>query len=424
MNHRFLISGMLVLLVVLLAPGGPLLADEEQPAGKGEAVDHCVSCHTSEDMLPEGHSEADVHMKPGLSCAGCHGGDPSSDDPDVAMSKKAGFRGVPARADIPAFCGRCHSDIEFMRRYQPRIPTDQVTQYYTSVHGHRLKTGDTKVADCTSCHTSHAILPASDTRSSVHALNVPATCGHCHGDAGYMASYGIPTDQYEKFKGSVHGVALLENQDTGAPACNDCHGNHGATPPGITSIGQVCGHCHVNNMQYFSDSPMGRAFAAEGYHGCEECHGNHGVKKTSDSMVGTAEASVCMNCHADGDDGYVAAGKIYGELTALDSLYTQAVSAQEEVRRIGMDDVEIAYMLQESHQSLIQARTLVHTFDPERVGEKTGEGVEKAKGALEAAAAQVREFDVRRRGFGLATLFTTVLVVALFFYIRQMEGSA
>ena len=414
----------LVLLCALFAHAAPPARGDDLPQSTvpAAAVDHCVQCHTEEDLLPEGHLAADAHMKPGLSCAGCHGGDPSAEDQERAMSKAAGFRGVPARKDIPAFCGRCHSDIEFMRAYQPRIPTDQVSQYLTSVHGHRLKDGDTKVADCTSCHSAHGILPASDTRSTVHALNVPATCGRCHGDADYMASYGIPTDQFTKFATSVHGMALLENQDTGAPACNDCHGNHGATPPGTTSIGQVCGHCHVNNMQYFSDSRMGRAFAEEGFHGCEECHGNHAVQKTSDAMVGTSEGSVCLDCHSDGDRGFAAAGKIHAELSGLDALYSDAVAAQSEVQRIGMDDVDIAFLLQESHQSLIQARTLVHTFDPDRVREKTDEGVAKAKSALEAAAAQVKDFHVRRRGFGLATLFTTVLVVALFLWIRQMES--
>jgi predicted CXXCH cytochrome family protein len=237
-----------------------------------------------------------------------------------------------------------------------------------------------------------------------------------------MATYGIPTDQLTKFSTSVHGVALLEDQDTGAPACNDCHGNHGATPPGISSIGQVCGHCHVNNMQYFTESRMGRAFAEEGFHGCEECHGNHAVARTSDAMVGTAEGSVCVGCHSEGDAGFEAAGKIHAEVTGLGALYDEAVAAQGEVQRIGMDDVEIAFMLQESHQSLIQARTLVHTFDPERVRAKTDEGAARARGALEAAAAQVKDYHVRRRGFGLATLFTTVLVVALFLWIRQLEA--
>ncbi|HEX5132984.1 MAG TPA: cytochrome c3 family protein [Candidatus Krumholzibacteria bacterium] len=422
----FMVSCLAVTMLALslaarLAMAGDTQAEPDASAAQ-EAVDNCVACHTENDMLPAGHLDADVHMQPGLSCAGCHGGDPTSDDQEIAMSKAKGFRGVPERRDIPAFCARCHSDIEFMRRYQPRIQTDQLSQYLTSVHGHKLAQGDQKVAECASCHTSHAILPASDTRSSVHALNVPGTCGKCHGDADYMASYGIPTDQFDKFKMSVHGVALLENQDTGAPACNDCHGNHGATPPGTTSIGQVCGHCHVNNMQYFSDSRMGHAFTERGFHGCEECHGNHDIHKTSDQMVGTGDKAVCMKCHKAGDKGYVSAGQIYEHLTGLASVYAQAENAKQEVERIGMDDVEIGFLLQESHQSLIQARTLVHTFDPDRVKEKTDEGTGKARSALEAAAAQVKDFHVRRRGFGMATLFTTVLVLALFLWIRQMEA--
>jgi hypothetical protein len=417
MSRRRWCAWILTLLLCGL-PAGPRAQGEDEPA----PVDHCVQCHTEEDLLPEGHLAADVHMKPGLSCVGCHGGDATSDDQDLAMSTEAGFRGVPAKKDIPAFCGRCHSDIEFMRAYQPRIPTDQVSQYFTSVHGHRLEDGDTKVADCTSCHTAHGILPASDTRSSVHALNVPATCGRCHGDADYMASYGIPTDQLAKFSNSVHGAALLQKQDTGAPACNDCHGNHGATPPGVTSIGQVCGHCHVNNMQFFTESRMGRAFVEKGYHGCEECHSNHEILKTSDQMVGTHEGAVCLDCHSQGEKGFEAAGKIHAELSGLTTAYDDAVAAQAEVQRIGMDDVDIAFMLQDAHQSLIQARTLVHTFDPARVKATTDEGTRKATEALTAAAEQVRDFHARRRGFGMATLFTTVLVIALFLRIRQMES--
>ncbi|HEU4929235.1 MAG TPA: cytochrome c3 family protein [Candidatus Krumholzibacteria bacterium] len=413
-------------IVTLLLCGlsaGSLARAQDEPAAVADApVDHCVQCHTEEDLLPEGHLAADVHAKPGLSCAGCHGGDPTSDDQDLAMSPAAGFRGVPEKADIPAFCGRCHSDIEFMRTYQPRIPTDQESQYFTSVHGHRLKDGDSKVADCASCHSAHGILPATDTRSTVHALNVPATCGRCHGDADYMASYGIPTDQLDKFSKGVHGVALLQKQDTGAPACNDCHGNHGATPPGVTSIEQVCGHCHVNNMQFFAESRMGRAFVEKGYHGCEECHSNHQIVKTSDDMVGTHEGAVCLDCHSDGDKGFEAAGKIHAELAGLSTMYADALAAQAEVQRIGMDDVDIGFLLQDAHQSLIQARTLVHTFDPARVKPTTDEGARKATEALTVAAEQVRDFHTRRRGFGMATLFTTVLVIALFLRIRQMEA--
>jgi predicted CXXCH cytochrome family protein len=383
--------------------------------------DQCVICHKENEILPEDFHENDIHLKPGLSCAGCHGGNPTKEEMEEAMSEEAGFVGVPSKQQIPKFCGKCHSDINVMREYQPRIQTDQVEQYYTSVHGMKLKKGDQKVADCSSCHSAHSILSAKDSRSTVYALNVPITCKKCHADPIYMKEYGIPTDQFIKYSESVHGIMLLENQDTGAPACNDCHGNHGARPPGVSSVSHVCGNCHVNNMQYFSKTRMAREFEKLEIHGCEGCHGNHEVKKTSDDMVGTSEKAVCTNCHDKGDAGYTIAGKINDHLTRLVATYDSAQAKQNRVQRIGMDDAEINYLLQESHQSLIQARTLVHTFDPEKVGEKTTEGIKKAKEALDLSVTEIKDYNNRRRGFGIATLFITVLAIALFLKIRDME---
>jgi predicted CXXCH cytochrome family protein len=384
--------------------------------------DQCVNCHRELEMLPQGLSEDDVHLQPRLSCAGCHGGDASATDEETAMSTAAGFVGVPSRSEIPGLCGRCHSNIDFMRQFQPRIPTDQVEQYRTSVHGKRLLLGDNKVADCTSCHSAHGILPASDTRSTVHALNVPNMCRKCHGDADYMKEYGIPTNQFERFSRSVHGVALLENQDTGAPACNDCHGNHGAMPPAVTSVTQVCGICHVNNMQYFSSSKMAQAWQREDYHGCEECHGNHDVAKTSDDMVGTGDKAVCVTCHSEGDEGFKAARDIRSHLSKVVGAYESAEAKRVEVERRGIEDEETDFILKDVHQQIVQARTLVHTFDPARVGEKTEAAFAKAIEAERLLNAQVREFNTRRWGFGLATLFISVLAVALYLKIRHIEG--
>jgi hypothetical protein len=383
--------------------------------------DQCFICHMEEEILPEDFEDFDIHLQEGLSCAGCHGGNPALEDPDESMSPGAGFVAVPSKTETPQFCGKCHSDINFMREYQPRIPTDQVDQYYTSIHGKKLQEGDKKVADCTGCHSAHRILPADDPRSTVYALNVPSTCDKCHGDPDYMKQYAIPANQFKQYAASVHGKALLENQDTGAPACNDCHGNHGAIPPGITSISHVCGTCHVNNMQYFSTTSMAQEFEAEGIHGCEQCHGNHLVEKTHDDMVGIGEHSVCLDCHDEGEDGYESAKDIHNHLTGLVAVYDSAETKQKIVQRIGMDDVEIEFLLQESNQSLIQARTLVHTFDAGKVGVETGEGLLKARQAMELARSEITENKVRRFGFAVASLFITVLAVALFFKIRDIE---
>lgn len=407
--------GVLLAWLAILA-GGTAAAQDIPDALQN---DQCIACHSDVGYLPDGLLMAGPHMRVELSCAGCHGGDNTSDDEEVAHAGT--FRGAPDREDIPAFCGRCHSDLGFMRSYSPSASTDQVSNYYTSVHGERLREGDQNVAECASCHTAHAILPASDARSSVHPLNVPALCNGCHGDSEYMAEYGIRTTQYRDYATSVHGTALLEREDLGAPACNDCHGNHGAQPPGIASIEHVCGMCHVNNANFFSATGMARAFADEELHACEECHGIHDVQPTFDAMVGTGDDSVCIMCHEEGDDGYTAADSMFAQLTALVAVQDSASVVTERVREIGMDDIEIGFLMRDAHESLIQARTLVHTFDPERTAEPITVGLAKSNEAITLGHEEIRDFRFRRFGFGIATLLITILTIALFFKIREVE---
>jgi hypothetical protein len=381
--------------------------------------DECYNCHVENEMLPEGFSELDVHLQQGLSCAGCHGGDPTKSDEDESMDPAKGFVGMPDVKDIPKYCGKCHSSIEKMRVYQPRIATDQVAQYYTSVHGKKLKSGDENVATCTSCHAAHSILPASDTRSSVYAANIPETCNTCHGNSELMDQYNIESNQFELYAGSVHGEALLENEDIGAPACNDCHGNHGAMPPGVKSVSHVCGTCHANNMNYFSSSQMGKIFEEMEFHGCEQCHGYHGVLKTTDDMVGTGDNSVCNDCHVEGEAGYTASELIFNHINNLVTLYDSAKAKSSEVKIKGMNDIEIEYKLKDAKQSLIQTRTLVHSFDTTKIREKSQEGVNASLEALNFANKEIEEYFSRRFGFGLATLTLLLLAIALFFKIRS-----
>ena len=383
--------------------------------------DQCLTCHKENDMMPEGYSENDIHRYAGYTCASCHGGDPTSSDQEVSMSPAKGFIGVPKRKDIPKLCGKCHSNIDIMRVFQPRIATDQVSQYYTSVHGKRLQAGDENVAECASCHTAHSIMAATDPRSSVYALNVPNTCNRCHGNSDLMKKYNLPSNQLEEYSKSVHGVALLENHDLGAPACNDCHGNHGATPPGISSITHVCGTCHASNMEYFSATKMAQAFEELDYHGCEQCHGNHGVKKPNDNMVGVGKESTCTDCHSDGDEGYVAAEKIENSLVGLRTKYDSTYNKYLEVRQKGMNDVDIGFLLQDAKQALIQSRTLIHTFDTTKVGDKTKEGVDITNKAMAMAQAQIDEYYTRRNGFAAATVVFLIIVVTLYLKIKDRE---
>jgi len=384
-------------------------------------TDQCIVCHLENEFMPEGFQEYDVHFQRGISCTGCHGGDSTSDDEEISMSTENGFTGVPAPKEIPAFCGKCHSHPEYMRTYHPGMATDQELQFYTSVHGSLLNEGDENVATCVSCHTAHSILPDSDPRSTVYDINVPQTCKTCHSNADYMEDYKIPVDQFELYSESVHGKALLEAKDVGSPACNDCHGNHGATPPGVSSISFVCGNCHVNNVNFFRDTEMAAAFEELEIHGCEQCHNYHDVQKTNDEMIGVGDESVCIECHDDGDEGYNTSKLIHEAIVDLVELNDSANSKLTEVKIKGMNDIDIGFMLQESNQKLIEARTLVHTFDTSFVKEKISEGKVTILKALYLADEELAEYSSRRMGFAIATVVFILFAVALFLKIRDIE---
>jgi len=258
----------------------PLLmgaGDDGNPSGETS----CIACHSQlEDEVAESIAsslKADVHAVAGIGCHDCHGGDPSpalADDVE-AMSEDRGFRSSPGRLDVPDFCGKCHSDAQFMKKFNPQVRVDQLTEYRTSTHGKRNASGDETPAVCTDCHGFHGMLPVTSPNSPVFATNVPETCARCHSDEAVMGPYNRPTDPYDLFTQSVHGAALLERGDTAAPSCNDCHGNHGAAPPGVESVSLVCGQCHGRESMLFRASFKHELFNELDVPECSVCHDHH-----------------------------------------------------------------------------------------------------------------------------------------------------
>ena len=384
--------------------------------------DSCVACHS---QLPGQYGQpaklfsSDVHHEAGLSCANCHGGDPN-DDSMNAMSPAKGFRGKPTKAQVPEFCGRCHSDPNYMRKFNPSLRTDQVSEYLTSVHGKRLKQGDTKVAVCVDCHSVHDIRPPSDPRSPVYPTHVAETCARCHADSNYMKGYKIPTNQYEVYKKSVHAAAMASG-DTSAPTCSTCHGNHGATPPGVSSVANVCGTCHVMNQQLFEKSPHGPAFAKMGLPGCVQCHSNHEIVKPEDAWVGTSPKAICVTCHVAGDNGYKTAEAIAGGLDRLKSTYHDADQVLNKAEKSGMEVSAARVDLASAHSDLIKARVAVHSFNATDVLKITDQGVETSHKAYEAGVAALRERDYRRKGLAISLIAIVIAISGLYLKIRKME---
>lgn len=325
--------------------------------------------------------------------------------------------------NVPATCASCHSTVTYLRTYNPSLPVDQLEKYRTSVHGMRNAKGDPKVAECASCHGSHDILSSKDVRSRVYPTNIPGTCSSCHSNADYMKPYGIRTDQFEKFAKSVHGVALLQKNDIGAPACNKCHGNHGAVPPGVESISKVCGTCHALNADLFAGSPHKKAFDDRKLPECETCHGNHEIIAASDQLLGTSTGAVCTRCHSPSERprGYEVARTMRALFDSLEASEAHAASLVDESEQKGMEIEEAKFKLRDARQARLQARTMVHSFDEGTFRKTINEGFSVTAMVTAEAQQALDEFVFRRLGLGIATLIITILVITLYVLIRRLE---
>jgi predicted CXXCH cytochrome family protein len=348
-------------------------------------------------------------------CTSCHGAH--------GVARKSNPSSPVNPLHVPTTCARCHSNAIYMRTYAPAVPIDQLDKYRTSVHGRRNAKGDRKVAECASCHGSHEILAAKNVKSRVYPTNIPKTCASCHSNAEYMRGYGIPSDQFDKFSKSVHGVALLEKNDLGAPACNDCHGNHGAAPPGVESISKVCGTCHALNAELFSASPHKAAFDAQKLPECETCHGYHDVVSATDALLGTSKGAVCAWCHGrdPNSKGYKVAQLMRHLMDSLQQAEDGALLRVQEAEQKGMEIGEAKFKERDIRQARLEARTKVHSFDLEQFDPVVQRGLTVASEVSAEANGAVDEYYFRRAGLLVASLIITSLAVSLFVLIRRIE---
>ena len=389
----------------------------------GETKNTCLDCHSVLDPPLRVTTEefaANIHAQKGLTCASCHGGDPASDD--AAMSPKAGFKGRIDRKQIPQLCGKCHSDAAYIRQYNPSLRTDQLSQYLTSVHGKKLAAGDTRVAVCTDCHSVHDVRPASDPRSTVNPLNVATTCSRCHADPAYMKPYGIATAQFADYSKSVHHEAMVERGDLSAPTCTTCHGNHGAAPPGVATVANVCSTCHVFQSQLFDSGPHKAAFQAAGLPGCVTCHSNHRITHPNDEMVSTGEHSVCTKCHSEGDPGFAAAAGIHTHLRDLDSRIARSRKILDRAAESGMEVGQAQLDLIQAVDALTKARVSVHSYRPEKVAEEVASGVAVTDRTYQAGMQALHERNQRRLGLGISLLVIGATLLGLRLWIREIES--
>lgn len=150
MNLCLQLSAILVFAATCFQPNAATAEESAEPI--------CIQCHSK---MPEKYSQpvklwrGSIHAENGISCNGCHGGDPK--DAANAMSPARGFLGAPKEAAIPAFCGRCHVGV--------------MKDYLASAHGRMLGKGG---PTCVTCHGNHQVVKA-----SLGLIN-EKNCSRCH----------------------------------------------------------------------------------------------------------------------------------------------------------------------------------------------------------------------------------------------------
>jgi hypothetical protein len=420
-------------------------AAKTPPAANAPAAENnCLACH-SESSLWEGDRlkfyitektlAADIHWQKGIRCVDCHGGDPSSLDFAVAHGAEANFHPAKTPADVPQLCGSCHANMEYMRHYQPSPRTDQLAEYWTSGHGRRLKaTGDPQVATCLSCHGGkHNIKAVASLDSPVYRTHIAETCATCHGNEKIMAGreyQGRPLGhgQYEQWRQSVHGRAMMDKGDLSAATCNNCHGNHGALPPDIGSVANACGQCHTKVAKLFSETLMKHRFEKAGLPGCATCHfdgGTHLIRTPSDEMLGMTGTAVCKKCHEQGKYGATLAGAdaartMRSELDRLSGLINDTQAKLNQAARLGMEVSQPQFEMRTALSARTNARTIVHSFALKPMTEALGEGFRTTEQIAAKADAALYEYTARRKWLAGSLVPIFIVVILLLCYIRSL----
>jgi cytochrome b subunit of formate dehydrogenase len=145
--------------------------------------DLCGMCHTeiAEQYKASVHGQAVARgVAAAPVCTNCHG------EHSILSPKSEASSVNPIH--IRDTCGQCHGNVRLSRRFG--LPSDRIVSFDASFHGLAAKSGSQSVANCSTCHGFHGILPSSDPRSSTNPKNLPATCGRCHPGAGTRFAIG------------------------------------------------------------------------------------------------------------------------------------------------------------------------------------------------------------------------------------------
>jgi hypothetical protein len=306
-----LFSFVILVGILFVLPGDDVSAKtsgwlDESPlkASNQLSPQECLSCHQLPDMfLPLANGEElsltidpkafanSVHGREGKVCTDCHTQITAYPHPEFSIEDRR-----EVSIQLTQVCIDCHPQSSEL--------------YAKGRHAQEFVKGNHETALCVDCHTSHQI---KDIRGSKG--EIAKTCQTCHSTI------------YDIYQDSVHGVALIDDQNFDVPTCSDCHENHDNTGPGdagfILFSPKICEDCHadVDLMdKYDIRSNVFETYVAD-FHGttvtifenispdqetnkpvCIDCHGVHDIRSADDensSVMKENLLSTCHRCHPD-----------------------------------------------------------------------------------------------------------------------------
>lgn len=318
-------AGLVILLLLAVVTSLVALAPEivfAQPAAQGEdpplplevvsvANNECLSCHQLSDMflpLPSGEElnltvdpdkfEESIHGEQGYACVQCHTNISGYPHPELSVENRR-----EVSIQLTQTCMSCH--------------TGQADAYAEGRHAQEFVKGNLNTALCVDCHSSHQV---KDIRGS--KVEIAQICQNCHADI------------YDIYQNSVHGDALLEDDNFDVPTCSDCHENHDNSGPGdhgfILFSPQICAECHADEelmTEYGVNTDVFDTYVSD-FHGttvtifervspdqetnkpvCIDCHGVHNILPPTDANSTVMKDNLlttCQRCHPDATSDFSA----------------------------------------------------------------------------------------------------------------------
>lgn len=286
----------------------------------------CSSCHGKHDILPSSNEDSHTYVM-----------------------------------NIPSTCGSCHKEGTRVSDLRKFTQHEILENYSQSIHGDGLfRRGLIVTAVCTSCHSSHSILPAADPKSTINGANIATTCMKCHsqiervhvrvvnGELWEKRPHELPicvdchqphqvrrvqyTESYpNEFCMSCHQKADLHRTVDGKTQslfvdldqiakskhadiqCVKCHTNARSTrDPVCLNSGKVdCSMCHAEVVEDYNSSTHGQYYAVGDSIApyCTDCHGSHEILDPADPTAATFSTNIpdlCGRCHREGKKAAVA----------------------------------------------------------------------------------------------------------------------